>query len=62
MNIVWTPRLIIAALLVLPVGAVMLAAGTVCIALSIAIWPFAYFRNRGSALLGALLREIGWLL
>jgi len=51
-------RLIAAALLVLPVAAVMLAAGMVAYALTLAMWPFCYLRNRGSALLEALLREM----
>ncbi len=36
----------------------MLAAGAVVTALVVAIRPFAYIRNRGSALLEILLREI----
>lgn len=51
-------RLIAATLLVLPVGAVMLAAGIVAYALTVAMYPFAYVRNRGSAFLGALLQEL----
>jgi hypothetical protein len=51
-------RLIAAAFLIVPVGFVMLAAGAVVTALVVAIRPFAYIRNRGSALLEILLREI----
>jgi hypothetical protein len=51
-------RLIAATLLILPVGVVMLAAGTVALALTVAMWPFAYVRNHASALLAALLREL----
>jgi hypothetical protein len=51
-------RLIAATLLVLPVSAVMLAAGIVAYVLTLAMWPFCYIRNRGSALLEALLQEM----
>lgn len=51
-------RLIAVALLILPVGVVMLLAGASVMALTIAIWPFAYVRNRASALLAALLLEL----
>lgn len=51
-------RLIAAALLILPVGAVMLAAGMVAFALTLAMYPFALMRNTGSRLLGALLTEL----
>ena len=51
-------RLIAAALLILPVGAVMLAAGAVAFALTLAMWPFACLRNTGAACLEALLREL----
>ena len=52
-------RLIGATLLVLPVGVVMLSAGTVVTALVFTIQPFARIRDYASALLRALLREIG---
>lgn len=51
-------RLIGATLLILPVGAVMLAAGTVVITLTAAMLPFAWLRNGGSRLLEALLTEL----
>jgi hypothetical protein len=51
-------RLIVAALLVLPVAAVMLTAGMIAYALTLVRWPFCYLRNRGSALLEALLQEM----
>jgi hypothetical protein len=44
-------RLVVAALLVLPVGAVTIGAGAVATA-------FAWLRNTGALLLGALLREL----
>jgi hypothetical protein len=55
-----TLRSIAATLLVLPVSVVMLAAGVVAYALTLVKWPFCYIRNRGSALLEALLREMDW--
>jgi hypothetical protein len=51
-------RLIAAALLILPVGAVMLAAGMVAFALTAAMFPFALVRNALSRLLEALLTEL----
>jgi hypothetical protein len=51
-------RLIAATLLILPVSAVMLTAGAVAYALTFVRWPFCYLRNRGSACLEALLREL----
>jgi hypothetical protein len=51
-------RLIAATLLILPVSAVMLAAGIVAFALTVAMYPFAVLRNTGSTLLEALLREL----
>jgi hypothetical protein len=51
-------RLIAATLLVLPVSAVMLTAGIVAYVLTLAMWPFCYIRNRGSAFLEALLQEM----
>lgn len=51
-------RFIAAALLILPVSAVTLAAGTISIALTLAMWPFACLRNTTSTLLGALLQEL----
>jgi hypothetical protein len=36
----------------------MLAAGTVALALTASMLPFAYVRNHASALLGALLLEL----
>jgi hypothetical protein len=51
-------RLMAVALLMLPVGAVMLAAGTVALALTAAMLPFALLRNAGSRLLEALLTEL----
>lgn len=51
-------RLIAATLLILPVGIVMLAAGTVALALTAAMLPFALVRNAGSRLLEELLREM----
>jgi len=51
-------RIIVATVLVLPVSIVMLAATTVARALIVGHRVFAYVGNCGSALLGALLREI----
>ena len=48
---------IVVALLILSVGAVTLAAARVAMLLSVAIYPFAFVRNRGNILLEALLRE-----
>jgi hypothetical protein len=51
-------RLIGAVLLVLPVGVVMLAAGTVALGLTTLMLPFALLRNAGSRILEALLTEM----
>lgn len=51
-------RLIAAALLVLPVAAVMLTAGMIAYALTLVRWPFCYLRNTGSRILEALLMEL----
>jgi hypothetical protein len=53
-----TLRRIVATLLILPVSVVMLTAGIVAYVLTLAMWPFCYLRNRGSALLEALLQEM----
>jgi len=52
-------RLIAATLLALPVAAVMLTAGAVAYALTLATWPFYYLRNTASMLLEPLLRTLG---
>jgi hypothetical protein len=55
-------RLIAVVLLILPVGAITLVAGAGAIAVTVAIWPFAFVRNTGNLLLEALLRELwAWL-
>ena len=51
-------RLIAATLLVLPVSAVMLTAGMIAYALTLAMWPVCYLRNTASRLVEALLREM----
>lgn len=51
-------RLITVACFIVPVGAVMLAAGAVAIALTVAMFPFCYLRNKSSQFLEALLWEV----